>query len=163
MAITFDTIKADFFRFTQEIVWCTVTTVDSDGRPRSRILHPIWEMEGDRPVGWIFTNPSPIKSRHLAANPVIAFSYWSPTHHVVQGEAATSWVQDPAVKKHVWDLFTTTPEPLGYDLTAFGVSGPDSPDFTVLRLDPDRIQVLDGAKAAAGDFKPRIAVLGPNS
>ncbi|NNH72700.1 pyridoxamine 5'-phosphate oxidase family protein [Nocardia uniformis] len=160
---TFDTIQADFFRMTHEIIWCTVTTVDTDGRPRSRILHPLWELEGDRPVGWIFTSPTPIKARHLSANPILAFSYWAPSHNVVQGEATATWVEDPAVKKHVWDLFATTPPPLGYDLTAFGISGPDHPGFTALRLDPDRIQILDGAKVAAGDFKPTVATLGQAS
>ncbi|SUA79207.1 Uncharacterized stress protein (general stress protein 26) [Nocardia otitidiscaviarum] len=156
---TFDTIRDEFFRFTGEIVWCTITTVDADGRPRSRILHPIWEMQGDRPVGWIFTSPSPIKARHLAANPTVAFSYWSPAHNTVSGEAVTSWVTDDAVKKHVWDLFTTAPEPLGYDLTTFGVSGPDDPKFTLLRLDPDRVQVLDVA-TSSGTFTPTVVRLG---
>ncbi|MFI6867162.1 pyridoxamine 5'-phosphate oxidase family protein [Nocardia sp. NPDC050406] len=159
MTATFETIEADFFRFTTDIVWCTITTVDTDGRPRSRILHPIWEMVDGRPVGWIFTAPSPIKARHLAANPVVAFSYWSPAHNVVQGEASTSWVPDAATKKHVWELFTTTPPPLGYDLTTFGVTGPEDPNFTVLRLDPDRVQVLDAAKAA-GNFTPTVVRLG---
>lgn len=45
MTVTFDAIEHDFFRFTREIVWCTVTSVASDGRPRSRILHPLWEID----------------------------------------------------------------------------------------------------------------------
>ncbi|MCM6773858.1 pyridoxamine 5'-phosphate oxidase family protein [Nocardia sp. CDC159] len=158
MARTFDSIADDFFRLTAEIVWCTVTTVGPDGRPRSRILHPIWEREGDRPVGWIFTGKTPIKVRHLAANPVVAFSYWNPAQHSIQGEAVAEWADDPEVQRHVWDLIMTTPPPLGYDLREFGVTGPEDPGFTVLRLNPQRIQLLDGAKAPA-DFKPTVAVL----
>ncbi|WP_067548219.1 pyridoxamine 5'-phosphate oxidase family protein [Nocardia crassostreae] len=156
MPTPFDAIKADFFRLTSDIVWCTITTVAPGGRPRSRILHPIWEMDGDRPVGWIFTNPSPVKSRHLSANPLVAFSYWSPAQNVVQGEARTSWVDDAATKKHVWDMFTTTPPPMGYDLTAFGVTSSEDPGFTVLRLDPDRIQLLHGEQLTTGDFTPAV-------
>ncbi|MFI6044259.1 pyridoxamine 5'-phosphate oxidase family protein [Nocardia sp. NPDC051321] len=144
MTVTFDAIKDDFFRFTREIVWSTITSVGNDGCPRSRILHPLWEMDGDRPVGFIATGKTSVKVRHLAANPVVAFSYWSPAQHVVQGEAVATWVEDAVVKKRVWDLFMTTPPPLGYDLRLFS-PGPDSPQFSLLRLDPERVQVLDGA------------------
>ncbi|MFI6166496.1 GNAT family N-acetyltransferase [Nocardia sp. NPDC051052] len=161
MTVTFDAIKDDFFRFTREIVWSTVTSVGSGGRPRSRILHPLWEMDDDRPVGFIATGKTPVKVRHLAANPVVAFSYWSPAQHVVQGEAVATWVADAAVKHRVWNLFMTTPPPLGYDLRQFS-PGPDSEQFTVLRLEPERIQVLDGAGFPA-NFTPRIAVLGAAS
>ncbi|MFC9438361.1 pyridoxamine 5'-phosphate oxidase family protein [Nocardia sp. NPDC057030] len=156
----FEAIQADFFRFTQEIVWCTVTSVSGDGRPRSRILHPLWEMRDGRPVGWIATGKTPVKARHLAANPVVAFSYWSPAQHVVQGEAVATWVEDVAVKHRIWDLFMTTPPPLGYDLRLFTPDGPASPKFSLLRLDPERVQVLDGAEFPT-NFTPRVAVLGP--
>lgn len=159
MAATFAAIEADFFRFTSEIVWCTVTSVGAGGRPRSRILHPLWERDGNRPVGWIATGKTPVKARHLAANPVVAFSYWSPAQHVVQGEAVATWEEDVAVKRRVWDLFLATPPPLGYDLGQFAPS-PESPQFSLLRLDPERVQVLDGAEFPM-NFTPRVAVLGP--
>lgn len=57
-------------------------------------------------------------------------------------DCVARWVEDTATKRQVWDLFMTTPPPLGYDLRAFGVPGPDSPAFTPLRLDPWRVQVL---------------------
>ncbi|MEU7145356.1 pyridoxamine 5'-phosphate oxidase family protein [Nocardia sp. NPDC046473] len=115
-------------------------------------------MDDDRPVGFIATGKTPVKLRHLAANPVVAFSYWSPTQHVVQGESVASWEEDAAVKHRVWDLFTTTPPPLGYDLRLFA-PGPDSPQFSSLRLDPERVQVLDGAGFPT-NLTPRIAMLG---
>ncbi|WP_194814656.1 pyridoxamine 5'-phosphate oxidase family protein [Nocardia sp. XZ_19_385] len=158
MTTSFGDIADDFFRFTAEVVWCTITTVDGNGRPRSRILHPLWEQVDGRPVGWIVTGRTPIKVRHLAANPVVAFSYWSPAQSVVQGEAVASWVEDLDTKKHVWDLFMTTPPPVGYDLRQFAAPSHDSPDFDILRLDPDRVQVLDGADFGV-NFTPRVAVL----
>lgn len=45
-------IEGDFLRITADVVWCTVATVDRRGRPRTRILHPIWEVVDGRPVGW---------------------------------------------------------------------------------------------------------------
>ena len=39
------------------IVWCTVATTGADGRPRTRVLHPIWEWDGTGLTGWIATSP----------------------------------------------------------------------------------------------------------
>jgi hypothetical protein len=33
----FDPLREDFLRITTDIVYCTVTTVDPEGRPRSRV------------------------------------------------------------------------------------------------------------------------------
>ena len=43
MYLPFADIADEFAARTQRIVWCTVATVDESGRPRTRILHPIWE------------------------------------------------------------------------------------------------------------------------
>jgi general stress protein 26 len=158
MAQGFDAIAEDFFRLAHGIIWCTVVTVDGKGRPRSRILHPIWEIADDRPVGWVATAKTAVKARHLAANPAVAFSYWSPAQHSIQGQATAGWEDDPDTKQHVWDLFTTTPAPLGYDLRMFVPRGPRSEAFTVLRLTPHRIQIFDGANFPA-DLTPTVAVL----
>jgi hypothetical protein len=45
-ARTFQDVATLFDERVRRIVWCTVSTVDTQGRPFSRILHPIWE--GDR-------------------------------------------------------------------------------------------------------------------
>ena len=34
-----------FVAMAHRIVWANVATVDADGRPRSRILHPLWAVE----------------------------------------------------------------------------------------------------------------------
>ena len=34
-----------FVELAHRIVWGTVATVDPEGRPRTRILHPIWEWD----------------------------------------------------------------------------------------------------------------------
>ena len=39
----FSEIAEEFDARVKKIVWCTVSTIDRQGRPRSRILHPIWE------------------------------------------------------------------------------------------------------------------------
>lgn len=60
-----------FVAMAHRIVWATAATVDAEGRPRSRILHPYWEWDGDAGslVGWIATGPTPLKRAHLARSP----------------------------------------------------------------------------------------------
>jgi general stress protein 26 len=151
----FDAIRDDFLRFTADVVLCTATTVDPRGRPRSRILHPIFTVVDGQPVGWVLTGRDTLKARHLAANPHVACSYWSPAQNVVHVDCLASWVDDPAEKRRVWDLFMTTPPPLGYDLVQ-GYGSLDNPIFTPLRLDPYRIQVLRGEEYPWGNLTPRI-------
>jgi hypothetical protein len=38
--------------------WCNAATVDRKDRPRSRVLHPIWEVIDTYPIGWIATGNS---------------------------------------------------------------------------------------------------------
>jgi pyridoxine/pyridoxamine 5'-phosphate oxidase len=95
-------------------VFCTVATVDARGRPRSRILHPIFVVEDRRPVGWALTGRSPLKTRHLAANPHVSCSYWSPSHDTVFADCVAEWVEDEAEKERVWHVFHDTPMPLGW-------------------------------------------------
>jgi uncharacterized pyridoxamine 5'-phosphate oxidase family protein len=141
LTTSFAPFAEQFLQYAHEIVWCTVTTIDAKGRPRSRILHPIWQIIDDRPVGWIVTGQTPVKARHLAANPHLACSYWSPEQHTVMIDCVASWVEDADLKRHIFDLFMTTPPPLGYDLRGFGAEGPESPTFTPLRLDAWRVQI----------------------
>ena len=40
------TVAPAFVEMAHRIVWASVATVDRQGRPRSRILHPIWQWDG---------------------------------------------------------------------------------------------------------------------
>ena len=70
----FSEIEAEFIQRVHSIVWCTVATVDDRQRPRSRILHPMWEGA----TGWIATHRNSYKSKHLAHNPYISLTYFNP-------------------------------------------------------------------------------------
>lgn len=59
------------------MVWCTVATVDGQGRPRTRILHPLWTWDGERLTGVIATGPTPVKVANLQASPYVSCNYWS--------------------------------------------------------------------------------------
>ena len=48
MATSLSHVAPAFVDMAHRIVWCTAATVDRANRPRSRVLHPIWEW-GDGP------------------------------------------------------------------------------------------------------------------
>ena len=107
----FADIEKDFLARVRQIVWCNVATVDRRGRPRSRILHPIWEGR----TGWILTGRHTLKTRHLAANPHVSLCYASGDLQQVYVDCRVEWADDPADKARLWDLFASIPPPVGYD------------------------------------------------
>ena len=134
---TFDEIKDEFHARISRIVWCTVATVDTRGRPRTRILHPIWE----GPVGWIATGRHSLKEKHLAGNPYVSLSYWDQEHQQVYADCTAEWVDDTGEKARVWDLYRSTPPPLGYDPQIIWRGGVDDPGYGLLKLTPWRIEL----------------------
>ena len=138
------TIAPAFVEMAHRIVWCSAATVDSQGRPRSRILHPLWQWDGTRLVGWIATGPSPTKRAHLAASPYMSVNYWHPSHDTCLADCRAALVFDDATRTTVWNLFRTAPEPLGYDPGRFW-DDPTSDSFAALRLEPWRLRVMPGS------------------
>ena len=145
---TFAAIEEEFVARVSRIVWCTVATVDRKGRPRSRILHPIWEGA----TGWIATGRNSFKARHLAGNPYVSLTYWSPEHKQIYAECKAEWEDDPGEKRRIWELSKSTPPPLGYDpaIIPDWKDGPASPDFGVLKLTPWRIELWSIQDMMAG-------------
>ena len=152
---SFESIEADFLRITSEVAWATVATVDREGRPRTRIMHPYWEVADSRPVGWIGTSRSPLKSRHLDANPHVSLANWSPKQETAHADCRASWADGE--RERVWNLYLQAEPPLGYDpgKLAPWKDGPLVGVFSVLRLDPWRVMVLTNEDAAAGRFYKR--------
>ncbi|WP_067696298.1 pyridoxamine 5'-phosphate oxidase family protein [Nocardia jejuensis] len=142
-------LAEDFIRVAHRIVWCTLATVDRRGRPRSRVVHPIWEQTPDGVVGRLFTRPTPLKLAHLTATPHVSCSYWDPRHEVAVAECRADFQDDPQSRKDLWELFATTPEPLGYDPTILGGTDHLDPNITVLRLTPWRLSTGGHAWLAA--------------
>jgi general stress protein 26 len=133
------------------INYATMTTVDRLGRPRSRVLIAVWELDGTRPVGWLATFKTPVKAAHIARNPHVGMSYWAPSQDTVTIDSDAAWVDDPEVKARVWELYRRgSPQGVGYDPRPFWPGGPGDPGFHVLRLNPWRVQVLRGHELASG-------------
>ena len=137
-------IAPAFVEMAHRIVWCSAATVDTRGRPRSRILHPIWQWDGVRLVGWIGTGPTPTKRAHLAASPYISTNYWEPSHDTCVADCRVALVFDDATRTMVWNLLRTAPAPLGYDPSLFW-PGATSDSFAALRLEPWRLRVMPGS------------------
>jgi hypothetical protein len=134
-----------FVEMAHQIVWCTVATVDSHGRPRSRILHPIWQWDGEKLVGWIATSPTPVKQAHLNAHPYASISYWRSSHDTCVAECHAALLQDLPTRQMVWDLFLNGPEPVGYNPAIVPVwPSPEADAFAVIRLEPWRLRVFPG-------------------
>ncbi len=143
-------IAPAFVDMAHSIVWASVATVDADSKPRTRVLHPIWEWDGTDLFGWVATVPSPVKQQHLAVHPYMSVNYWAPSHDTCSADCLVEWYTDDDTRTTVWDKFVQAPEPLGYNPTIIpGWDSPTSPAFAVLRLAPYRLRVQPGTVMTA--------------
>ncbi|MCL4876893.1 MAG: pyridoxamine 5'-phosphate oxidase family protein [Anaerolineae bacterium] len=134
----FSEIQEEFLRRVHSVVWCTMATLDTRNRPRSRILHPIWEGT----TGWITTRRHSHKAKHLAHSPYVSLAYTADLAKPVYVDCVAEWVDDLDEKKRLWDLLLTTPPPLGFDPAPIYKSVDDS-GFGLLKLTPWRIEVTN--------------------
>jgi hypothetical protein len=136
-----------FIAMAHRIVWCTVATVGPDGAPRTRVLHPVWEWDGERLRGWIATSPTPIKRLHIAHCRDVSLNYWDPQHDTCTAECRATWAFDDETCQHVWNRFVRAPAPVGYDpaIIPEWADGPLSESFAVLQLEPYRLRVFPGS------------------
>lgn len=135
-----------FVEMAHRIVWCSVASVDRRGRPRSRILHPIWQWDGESLTGWIATAPTPLKRAHLAKTPHLSLNYWQPSQDTCVAECRAAWAFDDETRRMVWDLLKHGPPPVGYDPAMIpGWEKPTDASFAALRLEPWRLRVFPGS------------------
>ena len=122
---------ADVDAASRKAVWCALATAAGDG-PRVRMVHPTWEGE----TLWFATFTGSPKHRQLLAHPAVDLQYQvAPpefVHVMVRGRAEV--VDDPGERKRMWDL-------TDYDLGAFWQGGPDDPDYTLVRITPERVEL----------------------
>lgn len=133
----FSDIEAEFIARVHRMVWCSAATVDRQQRPRSRILHPIWEGL----TGWITTFRNSHKGKHLEHNPYMSLAYIADISNPVYVDCTAEWVDDLAEKQRIWDMYKNAEPPLGYDpAEMFGT--PEHDNFGLLKLTPWRISVV---------------------
>lgn len=136
-------IVPPFIEMAHRIVWCTVATTDTKGRPRTRVLHPIWEWDGTTLVGWIATGATSLKAKHIARTPEVSLTYWTTNHDTCSAEATASMHTDDETCLAIWNTFKDGPEPVAYDPAMIPTwsDGPTSPAFGAMRLEPTRLFV----------------------
>ena len=140
-----------FVAIAHRIVWATVATVAPSGSPRTRILHPIWDWNGERLAGWIATAPNSPKARHLAHQSQVSLTYWDPSQDVATADCDTVWENDLESRRIGWQRFVDGPSPVGYDPSIIpGWDGPESEAFGILRLEPFHLRVLPGSLLVQG-------------
>ena len=149
---TFEDIRADLEERVRRIVWCTVTTIDRNDRPRARMLHPVWEGS----TAWICTSRVSHKAKHLAHNPHVSLSYWDPQHQQVDADCAVEWVDDVEEKKRVWQLFKSEAQPYGYDPAMFFPTGPEDEAFGLMKCVPWRLELAGMKLDADPPFESRV-------
>jgi hypothetical protein len=102
-------------------------------------LHTLWEGS----IGWITTNPTSLKRHHLARHPYMSLGYVHDPAKPVYVDCVAEWIDDRPTKEHAWNLFLSTPPPLGFDPTPLYGSidepNPGGPPFGLLKLTPYRI------------------------
>ena len=128
-----DAFFAEVDEACKKAIWCAIATVH-DNEPRVRVVHPSWEGE----TLWFATGPESPKALQIRANPVVDVQYQvAPPdfiHVMVRGTAEL--ISDPAIKQHAWDA-------IDYDLTQFGNTGPDDPNFCPVRISPTRVELSE--------------------
>jgi hypothetical protein len=136
--VDLDTAIASARHIVERVVWCTVTTVSPEGAPRSRLMHPVWFWDGPRPTALVTARPTPLKLRHLAANPRVSCFYWDPAHDTVAIDARARWL-DADERAEAWDAVKAVPPPVGFDPAFVWPDGPGSPDCAMLRFTAERV------------------------
>lgn len=132
----FSEIQAEFTARVERMIWCNVVTVDAQQRPRSRLMHPLWEGL----TGWATSRRNAHKAKHLLHNPHVSLAYVADVAKPVYVECIAVWEDDPAEKARVWDFIKSIPGPVGFDpATIFQT--PDNPNYGLLRLTPWRIEL----------------------
>lgn len=128
---------ATFVERAHGATYCSLSTVDRKGRPRSRLVHPLW----DGTTGWVTSRRTTPKAQHLAANPHVSCTYISDLARPVTVDGIAEWVDDEATRRWFWEWAKTVPAPAGFDPnTIFPI---DSPDSGLLKITATRITLLD--------------------
>jgi hypothetical protein len=146
------TVAPAFVEMAHRIVWCVAATTGTDGAPNTRILHPIWEWDGETLRGWIATSPLSLKAKHLARTPIMSLTYWRPNHDTCTVRCRTAWDDTEAGREALWERFSSAPAPLGYVPSIIPAwTSPGAPAFGALELDPVAIRLMEGSKMADGE------------
>lgn len=147
-------VAPQFVDMAHRIVWCVGATVEGSGRPRTRVLHPVWDWDEDAAqlTGWIATGPQSPKAANLRSMPALSLTYWAPSQDTCTADCDVTWDDTLELRQAGWERFSTAPAPVGYDPAIIpGWDSPASEAFGVIRLSPYRLRVMPGTVMTAGE------------
>lgn len=133
---SFHEIQAEFLARVNQAVYCNLATVDANNRPRSRIMHPVWEES----IGWIISSPTSPKAQHLQANPYVSLAYIHDSQNPVYIDGTAEWVTNRDEQGRVWDFYKTVPPPMGFDPEPH-YGSIDHVHFGLLKITPTQIML----------------------
>jgi hypothetical protein len=142
---SFAEIEPEFIERAHRMVWCDMATIGRDGRPRTRIVHPVWE--GD--TAWVTSFRVGPKAGDIDYSPYVSLAYVSDPLKPAYAECVASWVDDREERIKIWERIAAIPEPLGYNAQIMFGSY-DVPNLTILRLETWKIRLT-----VAGDVSAR--------
>jgi general stress protein 26 len=128
----------------KKAAWAYLATTVGD-QPKVRVVHPHWEGQSV----WVATGRTSAKARQMERNSKVELFYQVQmpdlVHLTVTGRAR--FIEDAAEKQRLWSLFD-------YDLGQF-FKGVADPDYGLLRIDADRIE-LTGLMEMTSGKPPRV-------
>ena len=77
---------------------------------------------------------------HLQHNPYVSLAYIGDPFHPVYIDAKAEWIDDAAEKARIWEMFSSTGGPVGYDPAGF-FGSVDSEWTGLLKITPRRIDL----------------------
>jgi general stress protein 26 len=145
-------IAPKFLAMAHQIVWCVAATSGPSGEPTSRVLHPVWEWDGEAFTGWIATSPESLKAKHLAARPQMSVTYWAANHDTCTAGCDVEWETSTEARQAGWNRFANASAPVGYDpSTVPGWTSPEAESFGVIRPTPKRMSLMEGSVMMRGE------------
>lgn len=132
--MTREELKRTILEFAESYPYSNLITIDETGTPRGRMMEncPV----GDDLHFFYATGAKSRKAAEIRSNPRVSAFYYRPEDHssiAVQGKAEI--VADESVRSARWkDKWTK-----------FWPDGPTDPNYTLIRIVPDRITYLDFA------------------
>ena len=126
--------------------WAYLATVNGT-QPKVRVVHPAFE--GERV--WVATGRASAKAGHVDKNPKVELFYQigaDMVHLTVTGTA--KFVEDLTEKKRIWNG-----KVFDYDLSQFWPAGPESKDFGLMLITPDRVELTSLPEMMTGK-KPEV-------
>ncbi|MDZ4719203.1 MAG: pyridoxamine 5'-phosphate oxidase family protein [Roseiflexaceae bacterium] len=101
---SFADIQVEFMERVSEAIYGVMATVDCQNRPRTPIMHFVW----NDPIGWVISWPESYKAKHLNDNPAVSLAYIHNTEKPVYVDGIAEWIDTVEEKQRIWDLHRAT-------------------------------------------------------